>query len=124
MDAPEGPSSDTQYREMILGISIESSSSVAAQMASLSAARTIPITNEPSTALVTRSQQPNTLQLAQKIINNAFNFLASFSGNIPVPGGTGTAGMEVVPLKAFEDWWRKFEGKLRNDPSFLERSSD
>jgi len=51
--------------------------------------------------------------LAQRIIRNAFNFLASFSG---------TAGtVEVVPLKAFEDWWRKFESRIRSDPGFLER---
>jgi hypothetical protein len=51
--------------------------------------------------------------LAQRIIKNAFNFLAGFSG---------TAGqVEVVPLKAFEEWWRKFEGRVRSDPGFLER---
>lgn len=125
MDAPEGSTSEIQNREMILGISIESSSSVAAQMAALFAARTTPTIHGPSNALVAaQSQGPNTLQLAQKIIKNAFNFLASFSGNVPVPGATGTAGVEVVPLKAFEDWWKKFEGRLRSDPGFLERDSD
>jgi protein Hikeshi len=125
MDAPEGSTSEIQNHEMILGISIEASSSVAAKMAALSAARTVPTVNEPSNALVaTRPQVPNTLQLAQKIIKNAFNFLASFSGNVPVPGATGTAGVEVIPLKAFEDWWKKFEGRLRSDPGFLERDSD
>lgn len=125
MDAPEGPASEIQNHEMILGISIEASSSVAARMTARSAACTIPTINEPSNALVVaRSQAPNTLQLAQKIIKNAFNFLASFSGNVPIPGATGTAGVEVVPLKAFEDWWKKFEGRLRSDPGFLERDND
>jgi hypothetical protein len=114
-------------RELILGISIESSSSVSAQMAALANKPPMPTVNEPSGALVISrpgAQPPNTLQLAQKIIKNAFNFLASFSGNVPVPGGQGTAGVEVVPLKAFEEWWKKFEGRVRSDPSFLEREAD
>ncbi|KAI5198477.1 hypothetical protein E4T39_06763 [Aureobasidium subglaciale] len=49
--------------------------------------------------------------LAQRIIANAFNFLASF-------------GSDTVPLKAFEAWWSKFESKVNNDPSFLERPQD
>ena len=32
--------------------------------------------------------------------------------------------MEVVPLKAFEEWWKKFEGRIRSDPSFFERDSE
>jgi hypothetical protein len=59
--------------------------------------------------------KPDTLLLAQRIIKNAFNFLASFSGNV-------NGGVEVVPLKAFEEWWKKFEGRVRSDPGFLERS--
>jgi len=59
----------------------------------------------------------DTSQLAQKIIKNAFNFLASFSGNL-------ANGVEVVPLKAFEEWWRKFEGRVKSDPGFLLRQGD
>ncbi|KAK0672669.1 hypothetical protein QBC41DRAFT_13247 [Cercophora samala] len=55
-----------------------------------------------------------TLQLAQRIIGNAFNFLSSYSGRTQ-------NGEEVVPIKAFEQWWRKFEGRVRADPAFLER---
>ncbi|EKG13500.1 hypothetical protein MPH_09368 [Macrophomina phaseolina MS6] len=55
--------------------------------------------------------------LAQRIIGNAFNFLASFSGN------AGPGGIEVVPLKAFQDWWQKFEKKVEVDPSFLVREN-
>ena len=32
--------------------------------------------------------------------------------------GTG----DTVPLKAFQAWWTKFEGKIERDPGFLERS--
>jgi hypothetical protein len=55
--------------------------------------------------------------LAQKIIKNAFNFLASFAGN-------GPGGSEVVPLKSFQDWWAKFEKRIERDPGFLERDED
>lgn len=56
---------------------------------------------------------PSTKLLAQRIIKNAFNFLASFSG--------GQDGQEVVPLKSFQDWWARFERRVENDPGFLER---
>ncbi|KAL2070339.1 hypothetical protein VTL71DRAFT_13365 [Oculimacula yallundae] len=105
-----------------LGISLESAESVASQMALLqSTSTTTPNPSSNSQALVlssnTNSSKPDTLQLAQRIIKNAFNFLASFSGNV-------NGGVEVVPLKAFEEWWRKFEGRVRRDPGFLERDGD
>jgi hypothetical protein len=124
MDAPEG-SSSSSGRELILGISLESSASVSAQIASLpSTSRSPTSVVESSSALVPSQRKPDALLLAQRIIKNAFNFLASFSGNVPVPGASGNAGVEVVPLKAFEDWWRKFEGRVRSDPGFLERDVD
>lgn len=119
MDALEDSSSSAPNSSLplILGISIESSSSVAAQMAALAAKPPIPIINEPtntSTSLIVAgSGKPDTLLLAQRIIKNAFNFLASWSD-----------GDGKVPLKAFESWWGKFEGRLRSDPSFLERDGD
>jgi len=98
--------------EINLGISIESTESVSAQMAALQIAP-----KAESQALVVAARKPDTLLLAQRIIKNAFNFLASFSGNV-------NGGVEVVPLKAFEEWWRKFEGRVRSDPGFLERAVD
>ncbi|KAI9696332.1 MAG: hypothetical protein M1820_008174 [Bogoriella megaspora] len=56
----------------------------------------------------------STKVLAQRIIGNAFNFLGSFAGQ-------GPGGEEVVPLKAFRDWWTKFEKRVELDPGFLER---
>ena len=35
---------------------------------------------------------------------------------------TGGIGRETVPLKAFQEWWKKFEGRIDKDPSFLERA--
>ncbi|KAH8651490.1 hypothetical protein BGZ60DRAFT_388153 [Tricladium varicosporioides] len=109
MDAPE-----SQVSSITIGISIESADSVSSQMSQLQ-------TQNPTSGAIVLSnksaQKPDTLLLAQRIIKNAFNFLASFSGNI-------AGGVEVVPLKAFEEWWRKFEGRVRSDPGFLERDSD
>lgn len=124
MDAPEdsGAAGGANAGEITLGISIEGAESVAAQMAALSssssAAQGAASSSSPSShsqALVVAPRgPPDTVVLAQRIIKNAFNFLASFSGNT-------SGGVEVVPLKAFEEWWRKFEARVRNDPGFLER---
>lgn len=59
--------------------------------------------------------QTQTVVLARRIIKDAFNFLSSFAA-APIGGGD-----EVVPLKAFQEWWNKFEKKVVYDPSFLER---
>ena len=108
--------------EVTLGISIEPAASIAAQMAELEAQKG---GQNAEQALVLRNGKAggnaegnmDTTQLAQRIIKNAFNFLASFSGNL-------ANGVEVVPLKAFEEWWRKFEGRIKADPGFLERQGD
>jgi protein Hikeshi len=89
----------------VIGISIEDASAVTEKMAAL------PASQEKAAGA------PDTLVLAQRIIKNAFNFLAGFSGNT-------AGGVEVVPLKAFEEWWRKFEARVRADPGFLERDAD
>lgn len=96
--------------QITLGISVEPATSVQAQLEALKASQ-VP---EMSTALVRRP--PTTNILAQRIIKNAFNFLASFAG--------GQGGNEVVPLKSFQDWWKKFERKIEVDPGFLERDED
>ena len=66
--------------------------------------------------------------IAQRITKNLFNYLASFaSANLPA-GVMALGGLRVdatyVPLKAFEDWWSKFNRKIETDPGFLERDSD
>ncbi|KAI0381967.1 hypothetical protein F5Y04DRAFT_253683 [Hypomontagnella monticulosa] len=104
---------------VVIGINIEDAGSVAERIQTLHSSTT----SDPSTALVKAGGgggvgQPSTQVLAQRIIQNAFNFLASFSGKV------GAEGVEVVPLKAFQEWWRKFENKVRNDPTFLEREQD
>lgn len=98
--------------EAVIGISIEDASAVTEKMAGL---------QNPAAAAALQDTRaapgPDALVLAQRIIKNAFNFLAGFSGNT-------AGGVEVVPLKAFEEWWRKFEGRVRADPGFLERDGE
>lgn len=89
-----------------LGISVEPMANIEQQMVQLQNEK-----QATSTALVKAG--PSAKVLAQRIISHAFNFISSFSGTV--------AGQEVVPLKSFQDWWTKFEQRITNDPSFLER---
>ncbi|KAI2614378.1 uncharacterized protein GGS25DRAFT_471426 [Hypoxylon fragiforme] len=114
---------------VVIGVSVEDGASVAERMMQHQQQQHHPdpaptTNNNTSTSLVpmnqtqTQTQAMSTQVLAQRIIQNAFNFLAGFSGKV------GAEGVEVVPLRAFQDWWRKFENKVRNDPTFLERGQD
>ncbi|KAJ6780457.1 hypothetical protein PWT90_01823 [Aphanocladium album] len=105
---------------LVIGVSIEAEGDVAQKLQELNANKSASGGQQQSSGSRSGSgqQQPSTVVLAQRIIQNAFNFLTGFSGS------AGPGGVEVVPLKAFEDWWRKFENRVRNDPSFLERQSD
>ncbi|EHK46247.1 uncharacterized protein TrAtP1_005846 [Trichoderma atroviride] len=98
----------------MIGVSIESAESVGTRLQELAASKA----SSSSTSGSGGASSTTTAVLAQRIIQNAFNFLTSFSGT------AGPGGVEVVPLKAFEDWWRKFESRVRSDPSFLERQAD
>lgn len=97
---------------VMIGVSVEPAESVFSRIQEISANKA------SSSSSSNASSQPSTQLLAQNIIKNAFNFLASFSGT------AGPGGVEVVPLKAFEEWWKKFESRVRSDPSFLERPQD
>lgn len=99
--------------EVTLGISVEEVASVEAQLATLGTAGS-PQTAEG--ALVKAGKSVGSLLLAQRIIGNAFNYLGSFSMHVQ--------GEEVVPLKAFREWWVKFEKKVEYDPTFLEREGE
>lgn len=95
--------------EIVVGVSIEPVALVEQQLAGLKSG-TQPAQSSMAMVRVgaTQEAQVTTKLLAQRIIGNAFNFLASF-------------GSETVPLKAFQDWWVKFEKKVELDPSFLEK---
>ncbi|KAL6892205.1 hypothetical protein GGI43DRAFT_413420 [Trichoderma evansii] len=104
---------DASGSGFMIGVSIESADSVGTRLQELAANKA---SNSGSGA--SGATSTTTAVLAQRIIQNAFNFLTSFSGT------AGPGGVEVVPLRAFEDWWRKFESRVRSDPSFLERQAD
>lgn len=98
--------------DIVVGISIEPVGQVEQQLANLRTGAQPAHGQGPSTTMVRLNSasggRVTTKVLAQRIIGNAFNFLASF-------------GSDTVPLKAFQDWWTKFEKKVELDPSFLER---
>lgn len=120
--------------DIALGIAIEPLSQVLASLASLQTSSSSSVLPAPPTATPSSStaltklppQQPSppasaavtTKVLARRIIRNAFNFLASFAGTMTVVEGRE---VEVVPLRAFRDWWAKFERGVEADPGFLER---
>ncbi|KIV99562.1 uncharacterized protein PV09_08740 [Verruconis gallopava] len=101
-----------------LGISLEPIAQVEANLAAAKAAQGGTTTGQElvraGTPIAAPRQTINTKLLAQRIIQNAFNFLSSFSS-----GGSNDA----VPLKSFEEWWKKFEKKIDLDPGFLERET-
>lgn len=105
-----------------LGISIESVQTVAPQLAQLETEKSTAGTST-STDLVRQypeqrqRKEVSTKVLAQRIIGNAFNFLASFASPDP-----NHKGEDVVTLKSFRDWWTKFERRVEMDPSFLEKA--
>ncbi|KAL8965729.1 MAG: hypothetical protein Q9197_006358 [Variospora fuerteventurae] len=109
-------SSADPSQPVTIGISIEPASTISAQLAALqqpfSSALVLANKNLSSSPVVP------TKVLAQRIIKNAFNFLASFAGQ------TTVGGEEMVPLRSFRGWWEKFERRVENDPGFLEREAD
>lgn len=119
VDTPPMNGGQPMAGSVTVGISIEPTTSIQNQLAMLESAQ-----GSPSTALVLSSKRQSatavsTKVLAQRIIQNAFNFLASFSGTT-----AGTGGEEMVPLKSFKAWWEKFERRVEMDPGFLEREGN
>ncbi|MCJ1275810.1 hypothetical protein MMC21_003613 [Puttea exsequens] len=99
-----------------VGISIEPIATVTTQIENLKTSQSKALIRTKPSGQSTPSL--STKVLAQRIIKNAFNFLASFAAN------TGAGSEEVVPMKAFQDWWAKFERRIEIDPGFLERNVD
>ena len=96
---------------LALGISVEPAAQVAAALEQKKAQDATSTGAGARGALVVRGQSTvDQKVLAQRIIKNCYDFLTSW--------GSG----DTVPLKAFQAWWTKFEGKIERDPTFLERS--
>lgn len=113
---PGSPDEDAMVDEgsanaapLALGISLEPAAQVAAALEQKKAQEAGSSTS--SDAMVVHGQSAvDQKVLAQRIIKNCYDFLTSW--------GSG----DTVPLKAFQAWWTKFEGKIERDPSFLSRS--
>lgn len=105
---------------VVVGIAIQEVAVAEAALAQIPQTAAGEAGGAPSGALVvagvTQRGAMGTLQLARRIISNAFNYLGSFSKNV--------GGEEMVPLAAFQEWWKKFEKKVEYDPSFLERPEE
>lgn len=116
-NATEQPVGNGAAQDIVIGISIEPAAQVQAQLATKAQQQ------QPSTPDVTSAASGNILsgdtvkKLAQNIGQNAFNFLTGFAE-------VGIGGKEVVPIKAFQDWWQKFEKKVQLDPGFLMREGN
>ncbi|KAF9694370.1 hypothetical protein EKO04_007447 [Ascochyta lentis] len=111
----EGLANGAAVPPLALGISVEPEAQVAASLEQKKAQDAASTSNNTGTGmgneLVLRGQNTvNQKVLAQRIIKNCYDFLTSW--------GSG----DTVPLKAFQAWWTKFEGKIERDPQFLERS--
>ena len=125
-----GEISDTSgVPEMVVGVACEPTGNVAAQLEALRVSKMARQSQAQTrdqdqgqgqgqalAGMEVVKRPPSTKVLAQRIIANAFNFLASFS--------TRKDGEEVVPLKSMREWWTKFEKRIELDPSFLERDGD
>lgn len=89
-----------------VGISIEPLDSLAVLVASNSSMVTLHGSPQPSNPC-------NTVQIAQKIGESLFNYISSFSRTLE--------NIEIVPLKAVQEWFETFMRKLRTDPQGFER---
>lgn len=93
-----------------IGISLEPVATVEEQLNALKASRdsnSALVTSASIKPTVTNSQQ--TAVLANKIIQNAYNYLSGF-----------TVNNNMVSMNHFNDWWNKFKSKMANNPNFLE----
>jgi hypothetical protein len=105
----DGATATNDAASITLGISVEPAVQVERALVAMKAAAAAPKTGlELVRHTPAAGPTVPTKVLAGRIIANAFNFLASF-------------GSETIPLRAFQEWWRKFERRIDADPTFLER---
>lgn len=111
---PEADSQVTGLQgNVTVGISVEPAAALQPQLLALQQQQQLVLASKPSTTIAVSGSPVSTSVLAQRIAKNAFNFLSGFAG-----------GDEKVPLKSFENWWKKFQSRVESDPGFLERDSD
>ncbi|KAK9448024.1 uncharacterized protein V1518DRAFT_419479 [Limtongia smithiae] len=100
--------------EILLGISLEPEQQVEAQLSAVRSTTLSPVTGalmRPGQINNSAVADPSSIAgLANRIVSHAFNFLSGFA-----------TAEGMVPLKAFSDWWAKFQNKLAVDPQFLQK---
>ena len=55
------------------------------------------------------------IESAKKIAMDLFNYMTSFTGD-------GSSGTLMVPVSAFDDWFKRFERKSAIDPNFFQKT--
>lgn len=113
-------SSTVESVNIIIGITIEPNEMALRQLDSLKMSQQMmnrANLSTPSTPTSTSTsiaaaklEQREILNVSNKIIGNAYNFLSSFSDNY-----------NRVELSKFNDWWDKFKVKMANEPDYLEK---
>lgn len=98
-------SSSASESTITFGISIEAVAQVEQYIASQRIAARRP---KEITSSAPPPSSSDVATLANGIITNAYNYLASFVD----PQGK-------VPIKTFDDWWSKFKSRLSADPEFV-----
>lgn len=105
--------SENEEANIVIGISIEPNESAMQQLDCLKVTR-----DSNSNALVKANNSNNNipvinqslvLNVSNKIIGNAYNYLSSFTDN-----------NNNVSINKFNDWWDKFKMKMTNDPNYLQ----
>lgn len=97
---------------IVIGISIEPTATIQTQLSAMKSDEKS-LQNAGQGIVKYETRKVPTKILAKRIIENAFNFLSSFAA--------GPGGNESIPLKAFQNWWTKFEKRIELDPTFLEK---
>ncbi|KAL9091147.1 MAG: hypothetical protein Q9159_001564 [Coniocarpon cinnabarinum] len=125
-DATEEPATQVPTAANVtVGISVEPAVQIQPQLEAMRQSATLSTQNgagpPPTPNSVTLATSPPTNEqiktLAQRIGQNAFNFLSSFTER-------DADGREMVPMRAFQDWWGKFERKVGMDATFLLRDGE
>lgn len=118
--------SAAQQDDIVLGISIEPAAQIEAQLAAARSSNSSQ-SHQPSftppaanalvrnvSATASASLAPQQVKvLAQHVGTNAYNFLQGFARR------DTAGGEEVVPTRALQEWYRKFEKRVDLDPGFL-----
>jgi hypothetical protein len=104
----DGAQSVEQF-DISVGISIGPVDAVEAAIQAQKQARASAITTVATTNVAAPTSSQDIAELANKIVQHAYNFLGSFI----TPDGK-------VPMRAFDDWWAKFKSRIAANPRFLE----